>query len=111
MHMRTPPFIGVTDPRWRAMPQDLRDELLTWMRWDDATERLILSPRYDLAQAKYGDDLPCIWLNVATGQCRNYEYRPDVCRDYEVGNESCRELRVSVGLTVKGMPVEARGNS
>jgi Fe-S-cluster containining protein len=105
MHMRTPPFIGVTDPRWQAMPQELRDELSVWLSYDEKKKKVVEAPRYTLAQRKYGDDLPCLWLNVATGKCRHYEFRPDVCRDYQPGNGSCRELRRSVGLTVKGMPV------
>ena len=107
MHMRTPPFLGYSDPEWRALPQELKDELNTWFRYDGVLKRIVNSPRYDMVDMKHGDDFPCIWLNLATGKCRHYEHRPSVCRDYEVGNESCRELRLAVKLTIKGMPVVA----
>lgn len=98
MHMRTPPFLGETDPRWKALPEDLQKEIRDWV--------LSGNPRYKLMVKHDGAVNPCIWLDITTGKCRHYDLRPDVCRDYAVGNESCREVRRSVGLTVKGMPVE-----
>lgn len=98
MHMRTPPFAGQSDPRWKRLPARLKNEIEAWVMSDP-------SPRYSLMVLHDGAVNPCIWLDLVTGSCRHYELRPDVCRDYEVGNESCREVRLLVGLTVKGMPV------
>ena len=35
---------------------------------------------------------PCLWLD-STGQCKNYEYRPETCRVFEVGGKDCRTTR------------------
>lgn len=98
MHMRTPPFLGDTDPRWKALPEELRQQIDNWLMSEP-------SPRYRYMVNNDGDINPCIWLDLLTGQCKHYELRPDVCRDFEVGCKSCRMLRKEVGLTVKGMPI------
>lgn len=52
-----------------------------------------------LDSCRYADeDWPCLWLDRATGLCRNYEHRPDTCREYEVGGEPCLQLRREHGL-------------
>jgi Fe-S-cluster containining protein len=98
MHMRTPPFTGQTDPRWKDLSQELRAEIHDWIMSEP-------SPRYQLMVKHDGDINPCIWLDLVSGKCKHYELRPDICRDYEPGCDPCRKLRRSVGLTVKGMPV------
>jgi hypothetical protein len=35
----------------------------------------------------------------------------DVCREFDVGGETCRDLRLLVGLTIKGMPVVEESNA
>ena len=97
MHMRTPPFYGESDPRWKALPEAMRQELANWVMQP--------SPRFLLMVGHDGPVNPCIWLDILTGTCRHYDLRPDVCRDFEVGNDSCRAFRKDVGLTVKGMPI------
>ncbi len=43
-----------------------------------------------------GDDFaPCCWLDLATGRCRYYEYRPAVCRDFHVGSNACLRARAT----------------
>jgi len=37
---------------------------------------------------------PCLWLDMETRQCQNYEHRPQVCRDFERGNNLCVQLRL-----------------
>lgn len=60
---------------------------------DAAFERIAAGP---LA----GDDrCPCIWLDRETGQCRNYESRPQICRDtLQPGDETCLRLRRDAGI-------------
>ena len=89
MQMRTPPFYGESDPRWKALPEAMQHELA----------RYLLMVKHD------GPVNPCIWLDILTRKCRHYNLRPGVCRDFEVGNDSCRSFRKDVGLTVKGMPI------
>lgn len=97
MHMRTPPFVGPTDPDWIRLSKELKDEIHNWVMGP--------SPRYEF-MVKFDDQVnPCIWLDLVSGKCKHYELRPQVCRDYEVGCQSCRTLRKEVDLTVKGMPV------
>jgi len=38
---------------------------------------------------------PCIWLDLETRQCRNYEHRPPTCREFVPGCEVCLEDRES----------------
>lgn len=98
MHMRTPPH----DPMELAeLPANLRDEIDNWTGTGDKPA----SPRFDLSSVMNGGNIPCLWLDLTTGQCKNYEHRPAVCRDFDVGCISCRMLRKEVGLTVKGMPI------
>jgi Fe-S-cluster containining protein len=100
MHMRTPPFIqlGPDAARWNALPPLLRLEIHEWVSGNP-------SPRWQLMNNDDGPINPCLWLDLKTGDCRHYEWRPDACRDYEVGCKSYRRLRKEVGLTVKGMPL------
>lgn len=48
------------------------------------------------------DGFPCIWLNLDTMQCLNYEHRPSICRDNEdgviPGNEACLRWREQYGM-------------
>ena len=41
-------------------------------------------------------DTPCIWLDLATRQCRHYEWRPPVCREFELGGDDCLRIRQEV---------------
>lgn len=101
MHMRTPPFIGPTDPEFKALPPELKKELNEWLSTGQQ------SPRFSYLERNHSDNVPCAWLNVASGQCLHYEHRPQICRDYEVGSQSCRTVRKEYNLTVKGMPCRA----
>lgn len=47
-----------------------------------------------LEQDREDRNVPCIWLDPDTGQCKHYQYRPHVCRDFQVGGESCLLYRV-----------------
>lgn len=96
MHMRTPPFVGESDPDWVALSKELKNEIDNWV---DS------SPRYEFMVKFDGNVNPCIWLDLTSGKCKHHELRPQVCRDFEVGNQSCRTLRNEIGLTIKGMPI------
>lgn len=41
---------------------------------------------------------PCIWLDMETRRCRNYEHRPPTCREFVPGCEVCLEDRESTRL-------------
>lgn len=39
-------------------------------------------------------DIPCLWYDAATHQCRHYEHRPETCRDaIHPGDEGCLATR------------------
>lgn len=67
----SPPFTCDEDEDWKSLPQELKDEIDTY----------VMSPRYN-------DTHPCFWLD-GNGRCRHYEHRPEICRDYELGGEAC----------------------
>ena len=78
-HMGYPPTSAITDPEdWMALPEALRIEIR------------------DAMHALRGDqELPCIWLDERTKQCKHYEHRPSICRDFPVGGESCARQRTT----------------
>jgi Fe-S-cluster containining protein len=94
MHVNIPPFYGPGDPTYKSCPPKLLKEI----------EDYLNSPRYIDAEH------PCLWLNRSTGECKNYQYRPEICRDYQVGEISCRLLRTQVGLTLDGLPLISNYN-
>jgi len=100
MHMRTPPFLGPTDPEFLTLPEALRREYLTWIE----------SPRIDLLDSRGQEDSPCIWLNQGTGQCRHYASRPQVCRDFEVGSEACLAFRQQATLSGSELSMAVAAN-
>jgi uncharacterized protein len=68
-------YIG--DIEYERLPPELKEEI------DDAWE---MGP--DAFAGK-----PCIWFNMETRRCINYDYRPDVCERFEPGNPFCLEDR------------------
>ena len=38
-------------------------------------------------------EMPCIWFDLQTRQCRHYEHRPRICRDFERGTPECHGWR------------------
>jgi Fe-S-cluster containining protein len=80
MHVRAPLLL----PSERAkLPKRLQRELAEWVE----------SPRRKWLNDRCGVDTPCLWLDLRTGRCREYDHRPAVCREYEVDCPSCREVR------------------
>ena len=68
-----------------TLPQSLQDELR-------AAKDIIMAPNYD-------DAAPCMWLDLETRRCRNYEHRPEVCREaVKPGDEHCRHDRKKFGI-------------
>jgi Fe-S-cluster containining protein len=65
------------DTEYRELPEHLRREI------DDA---------WDRGTAWFAGK-PCIWLDIETRTCRNYEHRPAVCRRFEPGCDTCLEYR------------------
>src|SRR5215469_18970067 len=71
-NMGYPPFLRYKGPRlpaepaWKSLPRRLKREVLATMK------------KWPLAHG------PCIWL-THEGECRHYQYRPQVCREFEPG--------------------------
>lgn len=93
MHMGFPPFapmfeqpdyLAKSDPQWLAL-RESHPEL--------AAEAL------QGAKDNRGDqELPCVWLDLQTRQCRHYEHRPDICREFEMGSPECLDHRERRGI-------------
>jgi len=47
---------------------------------------------------RFRDSNPCLWLDLATGECRHHRVRPVLCRWFEPGCSACNDLRVRAGL-------------
>ncbi|MEM9585891.1 MAG: YkgJ family cysteine cluster protein [Planctomycetota bacterium] len=80
MHMGYPEYI-TGDPNhpdhgyWQSVPEDLKQQLI---QYQASYQR----PKGEM-------DLPCVWLDQDTKQCRHHEYRPSVCRRFQVGCRDC----------------------
>ena len=74
MQQGHPPY---TDEELTRVPEELKGSLDTYLTALD------------------GDDTgrPCLWLDLETRQCRNYDQRPQICRDFERGSSECKLLR------------------
>ena len=84
MQIRTPPFLGRDDPERKSLPVRLKVELeLHYLRI--------------LSDSGLPDESPCVWLDLESKRCRNYEHRPEICREFEMGGEYCLEFRHSDG--------------
>ena len=70
------------DPIWESLPDNLKRQINEHI--DNLTE-------VDMGE-------PCIWLDMETRQCKNYEYRPQMCRDFELGNPHCLRMREARGI-------------
>jgi Fe-S-cluster containining protein len=79
---------AVTGFAWEEIPAHLRDELEAYHKAVDAGE----------TNSRYEEGLPCLWLDVETRRCRNYEWRPRACKDFPVGGKSCRRFRDEQGI-------------
>ncbi len=84
MHMRTPPVGPAIPEEWAKLPENLQRELTRWM---DSPRRLLSDARGQ------GDEFPCVWLNLCSGQCRRYQDRPQTCRNFAPGSEACLRFR------------------
>ncbi|KKN04353.1 hypothetical protein LCGC14_1098320 [marine sediment metagenome] len=100
MHMRTPPFVPDTS-EWRNLSVALQNEVHA-----HAGRETVLSRALDYIGM--ADEAPCLWFDMRTGECREWERRPEVCRDFEVGGEACVKMRVGVGLSA---PAPAGGSA
>ena len=80
MHLGTPPYSWTADdtpPEWAAAEIDAA------MAPDDRP---------------YHGDSPCLWLDLETRRCRNYDIRPRVCQEFEPGEEDCLNFRERAGV-------------
>ncbi len=51
-----------------------------------------------LAAAIRKEEECCVWLDRATGRCKNYEHRPEPCRQtVKLGDASCMRYREQSG--------------
>jgi Fe-S-cluster containining protein len=79
---------AVTGFAWEEIPTHLRDEMEAYHKAVNAGEM----------DSRYEEGLPCLWLDVETGRCRNYEWRPRACKGFPVGGKSCRAYRDEQGI-------------
>jgi Fe-S-cluster containining protein len=79
---------AVTGFAWEEIPAHLRDEMEAYHKAVDAGE----------VDSRYEAGLPCLWLDVETGRCRNCEWRPRACKDFPVGGKDCRWFRDEQGI-------------
>lgn len=73
-----PPF--ATQAEYDNLPPLLLDSLL---RYYDKL-RMMKSPSRGVMK------LPCMWLNIKSGLCRYYNYRPLICSNFEIGGIECQ---------------------
>jgi len=72
--------------------------------WDYALERVPqwavdeIRAHQDSRAYNGGREQPCLWYNIASGQCNRYEIRPAVCREYEIGGKHCLAAREEQGI-------------
>lgn len=62
---------------WKILPSSLKLEVLQAQQ----------------SQTPAESSGPCIWLDLGTLKCRQYEHRPQACRNFEVGDEACLLIR------------------
>jgi uncharacterized cysteine cluster protein YcgN (CxxCxxCC family) len=97
MHLGTPPFHSYEWPT--VFKTDLEGEPCGD---DGADSPEVLALFAEIAalekdQTHYPDG-PCSWFDPETGQCKHYDYRPNVCEDFEVGGEDCLRFRGECGV-------------
>ena len=90
LRMGYPPFTGMYnhaakrgDPEWLALPVDLAAEA-----------------RQGAVDGRGDAELPCVWLDLETRRCRNYDRRPSICREFEMGSEDCLRHRRRAGIDI-----------
>ena len=86
MHIGMPPFASFDDYEFQILPSHLKRELRSH-------RNEVLGP----AEA-HGTGNPCLWLNLATRQCRHYEHRPFCCREFRPGSDVCLDDRELCGI-------------
>jgi len=47
---------------------------------------------------RHRESNPCLWLDLASGECIHHEVRPTLCRWFEPGGRACVDLREKAGL-------------
>ena len=78
-----PPFSGVEDEEFLALPMELQDTIRELL--GDAT-------RVDKLNSS------CAWLDRESSLCRHYEHRPSACREFERESFYCLTFRRRRGL-------------
>ncbi len=73
-----PPF--ATEEEYDNLPAFLQNELLEYYT-DLYASGLSARGVYRL---------PCLWLDVESGFCQHYDYRPLICSNFEIGGTECR---------------------
>ncbi len=79
-----PPFASYKE--LDGLPKPLRDELYEY----------ISNMEKNHVPSRGSQNLPCMWLNVESGLCVNYEYRPKICRDFAISGSDCLFFRDKV---------------
>ena len=93
LHIGIPPFVSYDndDFDFQALPRHLRQEI-----WLQSNRELAVA---DVPLSQAGDK-PCIWLDMETRQCRQYEHRPFFCREFRPGSDVCLDDRALCGINI-----------
>lgn len=76
-----PPFNSIAEcEKW--LSSLLRDELFAYYNSIIGTKTL----------TRGNQNLPCMWLDMESGTCNNYDCRPEVCRNFIVGGAECKHF-------------------
>jgi Fe-S-cluster containining protein len=76
-----PPFSNIAECE-KLLPPSLCGELLGY--YNNIVETRILT--------RGMKNLPCMWLDVGSGICKYYEFRPEVCRNFVTGGIDCKDF-------------------
>ena len=50
------------------------------------------------SSARSRESNPCLWLDLASAECKHHEVRPVLCRWFEPAGPACNKLRIAAGL-------------
>jgi uncharacterized protein len=90
----------VTLPPFRRVFGEEGEEAWDRLRWDrpDLRAGFLEAERARKADGEASFGSPCLWLDLASGRCRHYEFRPRACREFAVGGVDCLDARRRGGV-------------
>ena len=90
----------VTLPPFRRVFGESGEEAWERLRWDrpDLLDGFLKAERALKVAGGPSFGSPCLWLDRASGRCRNYDHRPRACREFAVGGVDCVDARRRAGV-------------